>query len=57
MAHHHLLIEKHVRDERTFTEVTPLDRDGRLRELARIVSGEVTEASLRAAEEMLGKSE
>lgn len=57
MGHHHLLIEKQVRDGRTYTEVRPLDREGRRRELARIISGEVTEASLQAAEEMLHKAE
>ena len=57
MGHYHLLIEKQVRDGRTYTEVRPLDREGRRRELARIISGEVTEASLQAAEEMLHKAE
>ena len=54
-AHHHLLIEKTVRDGRTYTDVRPLDRAGRERELARIVSGEVTQSSLQAAREMLDK--
>ena len=52
-GHHHLLIQKSVRDGRTFTEVTPLDCERRKRELARIINGEVTPASLQAAEEML----
>ena len=54
-GHHHLLIQKSVRDGRTFTEVTPLDREQRERELARIISGEITPASLQAAAEMLRK--
>lgn len=54
-AHHHLLIEKAVRDGRTYTDVRPLDRAGRETELARIVSGEVTNSSLQAAREMLDK--
>lgn len=52
-AHHHLLIAKSVRDGRTYTDVTPLDREGRERELARIIGGEVTEAALVTAREML----
>lgn len=51
-ADHHLLIEKSVRDERTFTAVTPLDEAGRERELARIIGGEVTSAGLEAAREL-----
>ncbi|MBQ3133674.1 MAG: DNA repair protein RecN [Clostridia bacterium] len=52
-ADSHLLIRKEVVNERTFTRVDGLDRDGRERELARIVSGSVTDASLTAAREML----
>ena len=52
-AQHHLLIEKTVRDDRTYTEVRPLNEQERERELARIISGEVTEASLQAARELL----
>ena len=52
-GHHHLLISKEVVNERTFTRVSGLDEVGRERELARIVSGSVTEASLNAAREML----
>ncbi len=51
-AHHHLLIEKSVRKDRTYTEVRPLDEPGREQELARIISGEVTAAGLEAAREM-----
>ncbi len=50
----HLKIEKSVRDNRTYTEITALDFEDRKRELARIVSGDViTDTSLRNAEEML----
>ena len=52
-GHHHLLISKEVVNERTFTRVSGLDEVGRERELARIVSGSVTDASLNAAREML----
>ncbi len=50
----HLLIAKTEREGRTFTEVTPLDREGRKREIARIIGGAViTEKTLASAEEML----
>lgn len=51
-ADHHLLIEKAVRGERTYTEVTGLDENGREHELARIIGGEVTEAGIEAAREL-----
>lgn len=49
----HLLIEKQVDSGRTFTSITDLDRDGRVRELARIIDGSESESALAAAEEML----
>lgn len=52
-ADHHLLIAKQVRQGRTYTEVTPLDGEGRELELARIIGGEATEAARTAAREML----
>ncbi len=52
-AEHHYLIEKSVRDGRTYTEVTPLSREQREQELARIIGGTVTETNLQAAREML----
>ena len=52
-AQHHYLIEKSVRDGRTFTNVTPLSAEQREQELARIIGGEVTPANLQAAREML----
>ncbi len=51
-ADHHLLIEKAVSDGRTRTEVTALDENGRERELARIIGGEVTESGILAAREL-----
>ena len=58
MADRQLLIEKAERDGRAYTKITPLDPEGRARELARISAGEfVTEASLAAAREMLGDAE
>ena len=50
----HLLIAKSERDGRTYTSVTPLDMEGRKRELARIIGGtNITETTLKSAEEML----
>ncbi len=55
LANTHLLISKSERDGRTYTTVTPLDREGRKRELARIIGGaSITETTLKSAEEMLG---
>lgn len=54
LADTHLLIAKGERNGRTYTTVTPLDREGRKREVARIIGGaEITETTLRSAEEML----
>ena len=54
LADTHLLIAKAERDGRTYTTVTPLDMDGRMRELARIIGGtNITETTLKSAEEML----
>ena len=54
MGHTHYLIAKSERDGRTYTTVTPLDREGRKRELARIIGGaNITEITLKSAEEML----
>ena len=56
LADHHLLIEKHVEEERTFTQVQELDFDGRKREVARIIGGDqITDLQLKMAEEMLRK--
>lgn len=50
-----LLIQKNVQAERTYTEIFPLDEEGRVREVARIISGDqITELSLANAREMLG---
>ncbi|MDY4583553.1 MAG: DNA repair protein RecN [Candidatus Faecousia sp.] len=54
LADTHLLIAKSERNGRTYTSVTPLDREGRKRELARIIGGtNITETTLKSAEEML----
>ena len=54
LASTHLLIAKEERSGRTFTTVTPLDVEGRKRELARIIGGaNITDTTLKSAEEML----
>ena len=56
-ADFHLLIEKSVREQRTYTTVKPLDFEGRKREIARIMGGmNITELMLRNAEEILRDS-
>ena len=54
LATSHLLIAKEERGGRTYTTVTPLDLEGRKRELARIIGGAyITDTTLKSAEEML----
>ncbi len=53
----HLQIIKSVQDERTFTNVLPLDYEGRIGEIARIMSGsEITENLYNSAKELLDRS-
>ena len=54
LATSHLLIQKNVEGQRTFTQIHPLDQAGRVQELARIISGDhITDLSLANAREML----
>lgn len=54
LASCHMLIAKEEREGRTYTTVTPLDLEGRKKELARIIGGaNITETTLKSAEEML----
>lgn len=54
MADSHMMIEKHIEDGRTKTQITVLDFEGRKRELARIIGGDnITGLTLENAEEML----
>ena len=54
LADCHLLIQKNVANERTYTEIHPLDEEGRVEALARLISGDhVTELSRANAREML----
>ena len=58
LADCHLLIQKNITNERTYTEIHPLDENGRVEALARLISGDhVTELSLANAREMLGRNE
>lgn len=53
-AKSHFLIIKSFDNDRTYTNVTPLDFEGRKRELARIMGGlEITDTLLKSAEELL----
>ena len=57
LADCHLLIQKNITNERTYTEIHPLDENGRVEAMARLISGDhVTELSLANAREMLGRN-
>ena len=56
-ADNQLLIQKNVRNDRTFTEIHTLDMDGRVEVLARMISGDkVSELSLASARELIEMS-
>ena len=58
MADQHYLIQKQERAGRTYTDVLPLDRDGRRHELARLHGGDnITDTTLQSAEEQLAACE
>lgn len=57
MADNHLLIEKNTVENKTVTNVTELDFNGRVKEIARIMGGEnPSELILKSAEEELNKA-
>ena len=57
LADCHLLIQKNITNERTYTEIHPLDEDGRVDALAHLISGDhVTDLSRANAREMLQQS-
>lgn len=56
-GHSHLLVSKSVEDGRTYTEVKALSEDDRLRELARIMGGTVTDTTLSAARELYRRAQ
>ena len=53
-----MLIQKNITNDRTYTEIHPLDASGRVDALAHLISGDhVTELSRANAREMLGLAE
>lgn len=55
-ADHHFRISKHVSKGRTKTAITPLSKEERYKEIARMLGGEkITQATLEHAKEMLKK--
>jgi len=56
LASHQMFISKREEDGKTFTKVEPLDENGRVRELARIIGGDIiSDLRLDMAKEMLRK--
>ncbi len=56
-ADRHYLIEKSIKNGRTYTNVEPIDGDKRVNEIARIMSGtDITENTLSSAKELLDRS-
>ena len=55
LSDNHLLIQKNSDETRTYTTVQTLDREGKIREVARLISGDDSEASLRSAEELIDR--
>lgn len=54
MGDHHLRIAKSVRDGRSYTDVSPMDRPHRIDEIARLLSGDqISDAARRNAEDLL----
>ncbi|UCD35900.1 MAG: DNA repair protein RecN, partial [Nitrospiraceae bacterium] len=51
----HLKIEKQVRDKRTIVQVSAVDREERVSEVARMLSGRISHVSLNHARELLKK--
>jgi DNA repair protein RecN (Recombination protein N) len=58
MADAHFRIEKSERGGRTFTQITPLDEEGRAGELARLHGGDnITETTIQSAREQLAAAQ
>ncbi|AOY77076.1 DNA repair protein RecN [Clostridium formicaceticum] len=57
MADTHFLIEKETEDNTTKTHINKLDQKTRLYELGRLLGGEITEITLKHAEEMIGHAD
>ncbi|SEO55217.1 DNA repair protein RecN [Aquisalimonas asiatica] len=57
-AHHHLQVHKRTGEQTTATTVTPLARDERIQEVARMLGGmELTQATMEHATEMVSNAE
>ena len=57
IANNHLKISKHIDDNRTFTNISLLSREDRVKEIASMISNDnVTEASIKYAEELLNNN-
>ena len=57
VSNNHLLIEKRAKNGRTYTEVKPLDYEGKNNEIARIMSGtEMTDNLYNSAKELVDRS-
>lgn len=55
LADQHYAVEKGVHGDRVVSHITKLEREGRIREVAKLMSGEeITEASLKGARELMG---
>jgi DNA repair protein RecN (Recombination protein N) len=54
MGDFHLKTEKRLKNERVFVEVRELSGRERLQEIARMLSGKITDVSLKHAEELIG---
>jgi DNA repair protein RecN (Recombination protein N) len=55
LSDNHLLIQKNTDESRTYTTVSQLGYDDKVREVARLISGDSTDASLRSAEELISR--
>lgn len=54
MADEHLLVEKETEGNSTYTKIRPLDKNEKVIEVAKLLSGEkVTNASIKSAKELM----
>lgn len=56
MANHHYLIEKIEKEKNTKTQVFELNKKNRIKELGRLLGGELTDITIKHAEEMIEKA-
>jgi len=55
LADHHYLVEKLMTDKRTISRIRKLNDNERIREVAKLMSGEdITDASIKSAKELMG---